>query len=81
MSATIATHAPQRTILISGFSWPLTFSGQPAVRGAVNGLMGELLENHIRFHLTDGSQEQIAQPWQWTSSIWVRAYLKYPRVS
>jgi DNA-binding FrmR family transcriptional regulator len=31
-----------------------------AVRGGVNGLMGEVLETHIRFHLLDGAKEQIA---------------------
>ena len=31
-----------------------------AVRGGVNGLMGEVLETHIRFHLADGAKEQIA---------------------
>lgn len=31
-----------------------------AVRGGLNGLMGEVLDDHIRFHLTDGSKEQIA---------------------
>ena len=32
-----------------------------AVRGGVNGLMGEVMETHIRFHLADGAKEQIAQ--------------------
>jgi DNA-binding FrmR family transcriptional regulator len=31
-----------------------------AVRGGINSLMGEVLEDHIRFHLTAGSKEQIA---------------------
>jgi DNA-binding FrmR family transcriptional regulator len=31
-----------------------------AVRGGINSLMGEVLENHIRFHLTSGSKERIA---------------------
>ena len=31
-----------------------------AVRGGVNGLMGEIMETHIRFHLVDGATEQIA---------------------
>ena len=31
-----------------------------AVRGGVNSLMAEVLETHIRFHLTDGAKEQIA---------------------
>ena len=32
-----------------------------AIRGGINGLMGEILETHIRFHLTDGSQEQVGR--------------------
>jgi DNA-binding FrmR family transcriptional regulator len=31
-----------------------------AERGGVNSLMGEVLEDHIRSHLTRGSKEQIA---------------------
>jgi DNA-binding FrmR family transcriptional regulator len=47
-----------------------------AVRGAVNSLMGEVLEDHIRFHLTDGSQEQIAPELAEDLIDLVRAYLK-----
>jgi DNA-binding FrmR family transcriptional regulator len=47
-----------------------------AVRGGVNGLMGEVLEDHIRFHLTDGSKEQIAPELAEDLIDLVRAYLK-----
>jgi DNA-binding FrmR family transcriptional regulator len=47
-----------------------------AVRGAVNGLMGEVLENHIRFHLTLGSKEQIAPELAEDLIDLVHAYLK-----
>jgi DNA-binding FrmR family transcriptional regulator len=47
-----------------------------AVRGAVNGLMAEVLEDHIRFHLTDGAQEQIAPELAEDLIDLVRAYLK-----
>ena len=47
-----------------------------AVRGGVNGLMGEVLETHIRFHLTDGSQEKIAPELAEDLIDLVRAYLK-----
>lgn len=47
-----------------------------AVRGAVNSLMAEVLEDHIRFHLTDGSQEQIAPELAEDLIDLVRAYLK-----
>ena len=47
-----------------------------AVRGGVNGLMGEVLETHIRFHLTDGSKEQIAPELAEDLIDLVRAYLK-----
>jgi DNA-binding FrmR family transcriptional regulator len=47
-----------------------------AVRGGVNGLMGEILETHIRFHLTDGSKEQIAPELGEDLIDLVRAYLK-----
>jgi DNA-binding FrmR family transcriptional regulator len=47
-----------------------------AVRGAVNGLMGEVLEDHIRFHLTSGSKEQIAPELAEDLIDLVRAYLK-----
>lgn len=47
-----------------------------AVRGGVNGLMAEVLETHIRFHLTDGSKEQIAPELAEDLIDLVRAYLK-----
>jgi DNA-binding FrmR family transcriptional regulator len=47
-----------------------------AVRGGVNSLMGEVLEDHIRFHLTDGSKEQIAPELSEDLIDLVRAYLK-----
>src|SRR5271157_4753586 len=47
-----------------------------AVRGGVNGLMGEVLEDHIRFHLTDGSKEQIAPELAEDLIDLVHAYLK-----
>ena len=47
-----------------------------AVRGGVNGLMGEALEDHIRFHLADGSKEQIAPELAEDLIDLVRAYLK-----
>lgn len=47
-----------------------------AIRGAINGLMGEVLEDHIRFHLTDGVKEQIAPELAEDLIDLVRAYLK-----
>lgn len=47
-----------------------------AVRGGVNALMGEVLEDHIRFHLADGSKEQIAPELAEDLIDLVRAYLK-----
>jgi DNA-binding FrmR family transcriptional regulator len=47
-----------------------------AVRGGVNGLMGEVLEDHIRFHLVDGVKEQIAPELAEDLIDLVRAYLK-----
>ena len=47
-----------------------------AVRGGVNGLMGEVLETHIRFHLTDGAKEKIAPELAEDLIDLVRAYLK-----
>jgi hypothetical protein len=38
--------------------------------------MGEVLETHIRFHRTDGSQEQIAPELAEDLIDLVRAYLK-----
>lgn len=47
-----------------------------AVRGGVNGLMGEVLEDHIRFHLTSGAKEQIAPELAEDLIDLVHAYLK-----
>ena len=47
-----------------------------AVRGGVNSLMGEVLEIHIRFHLTEGAEEQIAPELAEDLIDLVRAYLK-----
>jgi DNA-binding FrmR family transcriptional regulator len=47
-----------------------------AVRGGVNGLMAEVLETHIRFHLVDGAKEQIAPELAEDLIDLVRAYLK-----
>ena len=47
-----------------------------AVRGGVNGLMAEILETHIRFHLVDGAKEQIAPELAEDLIDLVRAYLK-----
>ena len=47
-----------------------------AVRGGINGLMGEVLETHIRFHLLDGSKEHIAPELAEDLIDLVHAYLK-----
>lgn len=47
-----------------------------AVRGGINGLMGEILETHIRFHVTDDGKEQIAPELAEDLIDLVRAYLK-----
>jgi DNA-binding FrmR family transcriptional regulator len=47
-----------------------------AVRGGINSLMGEVLEDHIRFHLTAGAKEQIAPELAEDLIDLVRAYLK-----
>ena len=47
-----------------------------AVRGGVNGLMGEVLEAHIRFHLADGAKEKIAPELAEDLIDLVRSYLK-----
>jgi len=46
------------------------------VRGGVNSLMGEVLETHIRFHLTDGATERVAPELAEDLIDLVRAYLK-----
>ena len=47
-----------------------------AVRGGVTGLMAEVLETHIRFHLVDGAKEQIAPELAEDLIDLVHAYLK-----
>jgi DNA-binding FrmR family transcriptional regulator len=47
-----------------------------AVRGAINSLMAEVLEDHIRFHLTDGAEEQIAPELAGNLIDLAHAYLK-----
>jgi len=47
-----------------------------AVRGGVNGLMAEVLETHIRFHLADEAKEQIAPELAEDLIDLVHAYLK-----
>lgn len=47
-----------------------------ALRGGVNSLMREVLETHIRCHLTDGAQEQIAPELAEDLIDLVRSYLK-----
>ncbi len=45
-------------------------------RGGVNGMMVEVMETHIRFHLTDGAKERIAPELAEDLIDLVRAYLK-----
>ncbi|HEX7730682.1 MAG TPA: metal/formaldehyde-sensitive transcriptional repressor [Terracidiphilus sp.] len=47
-----------------------------AVRGGVNGLMGEVMETHIRYHLLDNAKEKIAPELAEDLIDLVRAYLK-----
>ena len=47
-----------------------------AVRGGVNSLMADVLETHIRFHLTDGAKERIAPELAEDLIDLVHAYLK-----
>lgn len=47
-----------------------------AVRGGVNGLMAEILEHHIRFHLTNGDRKKIAPELGEDLIDLVHAYLK-----
>jgi DNA-binding FrmR family transcriptional regulator len=47
-----------------------------ALRGGVNALMREVLETHIRCHLTDGAKEQIAPDLAEDLIDLVRSYLK-----
>jgi DNA-binding FrmR family transcriptional regulator len=47
-----------------------------ALRGGVNALMREVLETHIRLHLTDGAREKIAPELAEDLLGLVRSYLK-----
>jgi DNA-binding FrmR family transcriptional regulator len=47
-----------------------------AVRGGVAALMAEVLEDHIRYHLTDASKEKIAPELAEDLIDLVRAYVK-----
>lgn len=47
-----------------------------AVRGGVNSLMGEVLETHIRVHLTEETAERIAPELAEDLIHLVRSYLK-----
>lgn len=47
-----------------------------AVRGGVASLMAEVLEDHIKYHLTDASQEKIAPELADDLIDLVRAYIK-----
>ncbi|ATU94464.1 metal/formaldehyde-sensitive transcriptional repressor [Phyllobacterium zundukense] len=49
-----------------------------SVRGAVNGLMGELIEDHIRMHVVDPDKEADAERAQGAAELIdvVRKYLK-----
>jgi DNA-binding FrmR family transcriptional regulator len=47
-----------------------------AVRGGINGLMAEVLEDHIRLHLLEPSKERIAPELAEDLIDLVRSYLK-----
>ena len=49
-----------------------------SVRGAMNGLMAEVMEDHIRFHVVDPAREPNSQRAQGAQELIdvVRAYLK-----
>ncbi|SDP44798.1 metal/formaldehyde-sensitive transcriptional repressor [Phyllobacterium sp. OV277] len=49
-----------------------------SVRGAVNGLMGELIEDHIRMHVVDPDKDEDAERAQGAAELIdvVRKYLK-----
>lgn len=47
-----------------------------AVKGAVNGLMAEVLETHIRYHMQDEAKQQIEPELAEDLIDLVRAYLK-----
>ena len=40
-----------------------------ACRGAINGLMAEVLEGHVRFHIVDSRQKQTAQQAEATEEL------------
>jgi DNA-binding FrmR family transcriptional regulator len=40
-----------------------------ACRGAINGLMAEVLEGHVRFHVVDSRQKQTAQQAEATEEL------------
>jgi DNA-binding FrmR family transcriptional regulator len=49
-----------------------------AIRGGVNGLMAEILEDHIRLHMMDPSSKEVESPEELGEDLigLVRAYLK-----
>jgi len=49
-----------------------------AIRGGVNGLMAEILEDHIRLHMMDPTSKQVESPEELGEDLigLVRAYLK-----
>ena len=49
-----------------------------AIRGGVNGLMAEILEDHIRLHMMNPGSEQVESPEELGEDLigLVRAYLK-----
>ena len=49
-----------------------------AIRGGVNGLMAEILEDHIRLHMMDPNSKEIESPEELGEDLigLVRAYLK-----
>lgn len=49
-----------------------------AARGAINGLMAEILEDHIRFHVADADEDPESEQAQATEELIdiVRSYLK-----
>jgi DNA-binding FrmR family transcriptional regulator len=49
-----------------------------AIRGGVNGLMAEILEDHIRLHMMDRNSKEVESPEELGEDLigLVRAYLK-----
>jgi len=49
-----------------------------AIRGGVNGLMAEILEDHIRLHMMDPNSKEVESPEELGEDLigLVRAYLK-----